>query len=255
MAAIPIAVQQMMPSALRDEPEFPGFPRPVREVHQIEITSRCNLRCRYCPHPHMERPKVDISREHFEAALRHVQYHVDKGTQTELALTGIGEPLMHPDLGWILGMAREVIGYGRPLTFSTNGVLLHKHPELIEVLKPTQPRVYVSMHRPEVAAPAAVLLQNAGLLAGINNSFVTSAFDWGGTVKWHVNAPVIVCEYLRSGWCVVLADGRVTTCCLDSEPAGVVGHVNDAPGTMTLAPFSLCKGCHMQVPEPGQRVL
>jgi len=32
---------------------------PFQQIHQIEITSRCNLRCKYCVHPHMERAKVD----------------------------------------------------------------------------------------------------------------------------------------------------------------------------------------------------
>lgn len=246
-APFPIAIQQVHPSAKPQE--FPGFPRPVREVHQIEVTSRCNLRCVYCPHPKMPRPKIDMSWGVFEDALQLVLHFVKHGTQTELALTGIGEPLMHPTFVEMVSAARQVVGE-RPLTFSTNGILLDE--QMCLRLKPYNPRIYVSMHRPERAGPAAVLAQKHGILAGINNAFVTSAFNWGGKVDWHVSAPESVCEYLHSGWCVVLADGRVTTCCLDSEGTGVVGTVWDAPEALKLSPYSLCSGCHMRVPEATQ---
>lgn len=38
-------------------------------IHQIEITSRCNLRCRYCVHPHMGRVKEDMEPATFAKAL------------------------------------------------------------------------------------------------------------------------------------------------------------------------------------------
>jgi hypothetical protein len=55
--------------------------------------------------------------------------------------------------------------------------------------------------------------------------------------------------YLRDGAAVVMADGRVTTCCLDASGGGAIGHVDDQPGTLKTKPWSLCGPCHMTVPD------
>ena len=222
------------------------YPRPVRDVHQIELTTRCNLRCQYCPHPHLPRPKVDMEWETFQDALKLVAHFVAQGTQTELSLTGIGESLLHPRFVEMVAAARSVLGPGRPLVVTTNGLLLTD--EVCGQLAPYRPQVFVSLHRPEKAGPAVENARRHGILAGVNSSAAISAFNWAGQVAWHVSAPRIQCEYLRSGWCVVLVDGRVTTCCLDASGAGVVGTVRDEPDTLALSPYSLCAHCHMVVP-------
>lgn len=225
--------------------------RLVTQVHQIEVTSRCNLRCHYCPHyPNLPREKADMTMETFEQALRLVDHYVVKGTQHELALTGIGEPLLHPDFVYMLELARECVGPGRPITFSTNGILVTD--ELAKRMQPFNPRVFVSFHRPEKAMWARETLLKHGLLGGVNTSALTSSMNWGGKVKWPVTAPRITCEYLNAGWCVVLQDGKVTTCCLDADNAGVVGDVWTPPDQLALRPFSLCSTCHMNVPEALQ---
>lgn len=225
---------------------FQPYPRPARDIHQIELTTRCNLRCQYCPHPHLPRPKIDMEWETFQAALRLVAYYVAQGTQTELSMTGIGESLLHPRFIEMVAAARTVLGRDRPLVVTTNGLLLTD--KICAELAPYHPQVFVSLHRPEKAGPAIEYARHHGILAGVNASAATSAFNWAGQVDWHVSAPRIPCEYLRSGWVVVLVDGRVTTCCLDAAGAGVIGTVNDAPGFHWLQPYSLCNGCHMEVP-------
>lgn len=225
---------------------FAAYPRPVRDIHQIELTTRCNLRCQYCPHPHLPRPKIDMEWETFEAALRLVAHYVAQGTQTELSLTGIGESLLHPRFIEMVAAARDVIGPNRPLVVTTNGLLLTD--KMCADLAPYHPQVFVSLHRPEKAGPAVENAKRHGILAGVNSSAAISAFNWAGQVKWHVSAPRIQCEYLRSGWAVVLVDGRVTTCCLDASGAGVIGSVNDEPDSLMLKPYSLCGECHMEVP-------
>jgi len=112
--------------------------------------------------------------------------------------------------------------------------------------------VFVSLHRPEKAGPAINAAKRHGILADFNPSAATSSFDWAGLIDWEVSAPRTTCEYLRSGWGVVLSDGRVTTCCLDATGAGVVGHVDDEIGSLALAPWGDekvgCAACHMTVP-------
>lgn len=229
-----------------------NYPRPVRDIHQIELTTRCNLKCKYCPHyPNLPREKEDMTWETFEHSLLLVRHYVQQGTQTELSLTGIGESLLHPEFVNMVSYARDVIGYQRQLTVTTNGILLTE--ELCEALAPYRPAVFVSLHRPEKAGHAVEAAKKYGILAGINNSFATSAFNWAGAQKdWFVSAPRTKCEYLRAGWGVILVDGRVTTCCLDSDGSGVIGKVTDDPESLMLKPWqgknSGCSTCHMEVP-------
>src|SRR5512147_2788120 len=94
---------------------------PIREIHEIELSSICNLACRYCPHPKLQREKEHMSWETFERTLEHVAYYVGKGTQTEVSLTGIGEAILHPRFVEAVFRVREVIGR-RQITLATNGV-------------------------------------------------------------------------------------------------------------------------------------
>lgn len=222
------------------------YPRPILEIHQIELTSRCNLRCRYCPSPKLPRPKIDMTDDIFEAALDLVRFYCRMGTQTELSLTGIGEPLLHPKFIDMVAKAREAIGWDRPLVVATNGILLSD--SIAERLAEHQVRVFISLHRPEVAGPAIERAKKHGIFAASNNSAATSAFNWAGQVNWFVSAPKSPCEYLRSGWGVVLADGRITTCCLDADGSGVVGTVHDEHGSLGIKPYRHCDTCHMTAP-------
>lgn len=231
-----------------------AYPRPVRDVHQLELTTRCNLKCHYCPHyPKLPRPQEDMAWDTFEAALDLVAFFVRQNTQTELSLTGIGESLLHPRFVEMVAAAREAIGPQRQLTVTTNGLLLDD--AMCAALAPFRPAIFVSLHRPERAALAIVAARKHGLLAGRNTAFADSAFDWAGYQKnWTpiVSAPKIPCEYLRSGWCVVLVDGRVATCCLDADGSSVVGDVRDDPDKLALRPWGDekkgCAACHMSVP-------
>ena len=223
------------------------YPRPVRDIHQIELTTRCNLRCRYCPSPQKLRPHEDMTWSTYEAALDLVKFYVRQCTQTELSLTGIGESLMHPRFFEAVAAARQVIGPKRDLVITTNGLLLDD--AACQTLKEFAPKVFVSLHRPEKAGPAVEAAKRAGIFAGANPAPSISAFNWAGQVKWHVSAPRTLCEYLRLGWGVVLVDGSVTTCCLDADGSGLIGTVWDNPETLKLQPYKLCESCHMEVPQ------
>lgn len=222
------------------------YPRPVRDIHQIELTTRCNLRCRYCPSPQKLRPHEDMTWETFEAALDVVKFFVKQGTQTELSLTGIGESLMHPRFFEAVAAARTTIGPNRPLIVTTNGLLLDD--AACQTLKEFYPQVFISLHRPEKAGPAIEAARRAGIFRGANPAPSISAFDWAGQVKWFVSAPRTPCDYLRQGWGVVLVDGRITTCCMDATGGGTFGTVWDNPETLRMSPFSLCNSCHMTPP-------
>lgn len=231
-----------------------AYPRPVREIHQIEFSTRCNLRCHYCPHfPELPRTKEDMDDDTFAAAMDLVGYYCKRGTQGELSLTGIGEAMLHPKFLSMATTARAVIGPKRPLVVTTNGLLLDE--DMCRALAELDPKpyVFVSLHRPEKAGLAIQMAKKYGIFADHNNAFATSAFNWAGTQKnWYVTAPKIECEYLRTGWAVILVDGRIATCCLDADGSSVVGHVRDDPNSLKLKPWGDekkgCSACHMVVP-------
>lgn len=233
------------------------YPRPLTSIHQIEVTSHCNLRCRYCPSPILpklrDQPATHIGLPVFERALMWAEHFDSRGTQGELSLTGIGETLLHPQWRELVAMARGALPRNF-ICFSTNGLLLDD--DACAFLAEYRVAVFVSLHRPEKAGPAINAARRAGILADTNASAATSSFDWAGTLagKWEVTAAATPCMYLREGRAVVLADGRVTACCLDATGAGVVGHVDDPIGSLSIAPWGDgsvgCEACHMQVVDP-----
>jgi hypothetical protein len=223
------------------------YPVPIREIHQVELTTHCNLRCRYCPSPKMPRVHEHMTWDTFLDSMKLVKYYCDQVTQNELALTGIGEPTMHPQFIDMVAIARETIGLDRFLTVSTNGITFTE--KIAQAAQKYNLKVFVSLHRPEKAGPAIELAKKYGVFGCANASPATSSFDWAGQVNWQVSSPRYLCEYLKQGWGVIMADGRVTTCCLDADGAGVIGTVKDDPSTLRVKPYKHCEKCHMIVPE------
>lgn len=220
---------------------------PLREIHEIELSSRCNLACTYCPHPVLEREKEDMYWAVFDASMRLLKRLCSEGTQGELSLTGIGEAVLHPHFVEMAAEARSVLGMDRPFVLTTNGLALTE--EIIGALVHLKPKIYVSLHRPELAGPAIERVKRAGLELGVNASFATSSLDWAGQVKWHVSAPRSECQYLAQGWGVVRADGRITTCCMDAHTKHAFGTVWSPKNELVLAPHALCRSCNLDVPK------
>lgn len=223
-----------------------GIRVPLREIHEIEFSSRCNLACKYCPHPKMSRAKADMTAETFHRTMMHVTHLCQAGTQGEVSLTGIGEAILHPEFVPWMHWLREVIGPRRKLVVATNGVSMT--PELARELSSARAQVFVSTHRPEKAGRAVEMLKSAGCIIGINTAFVDSAMDWAGQVDWYVSMSISVCTYLQKGWGAVRQDGSVNTCCMDAESAHPVGHVSDDVGTLETHVTPLCAECNLVVP-------
>lgn len=222
---------------------------PLTSIHQIEMTSRCNLRCRYCVHPKMARAKIDMDEATFVRSLMWVSTFVRRGTQGELNLAGIGESTMHPEFVRYVHLAREALGWGRALVLATNGLLMTD--ELAQAIAPSKIMVWVSLHRPEKAGPAVEALRRAGILAGVSADPSISAIDWAGQVQWHVSVPERrQCPWVKGGWCVVLADGRVSRCCFDGSGIGVLGTVHDDLPSVETSPYALCRTCDQDVGVP-----
>lgn len=225
---------------------------PVTAIHQIEITSRCNLRCRYCVHPSMSRAKQDMDESTYRQTLALTQALIRKypGRQTELNLAGIGESTMHPEFVRFLYLAREAVGPRMSLVIATNGLLMT--PALAREIKDARPDVYVSMHRPEKAGPAIEALRAEGLLRGVSADPSIAAVDWAGQIKWHVSTPAkgTQCKWVRTGWAIALSDGRLARCSFDGTASETIGTVWDEPDSLRTAPYALCDSCHLDVGVP-----
>jgi hypothetical protein len=244
-----------------------ALPRPIVSLHQIEVSSRCSLRCVYCTSPSIvagkypNRPSVDMSRETFEAALEHVKFFLRRGTQGELNLAGIGESFLNENFLTFVELAREAHPFGHIL-LATNG--LHLTEAIAKELARLKTRLWVSLHRPEKAGLAVSIAKTAGILDGVSMDPALNSDSWADQVAWpKAYVAPIQCHWIRAGWCMVMAHGQVTSCCLDAQGLGVIGHVNDTPGalgdkgTWVTKPYKLCASCqqvlaikgHVQHPE------
>lgn len=222
----------------------------AHHIHQIEITSRCNLRCRYCTSPHLGRPKIDMSEEVWKRTLGWVQYFHDiNGGTRELNLCGIGESTLHPDFVRFVHEARAVVGPECFLNFTTNGLLITE--DMAQALAPTGVKVGVSLHRPEKAGPAVNILKRYGMLFTVSADPSLAAIDWAGQVEWEVTVQGRrECMWVKGGLLFVMADGRVSRCCLDSSGSGVIGSVYEDVSQFQTSPYVLCRTCDQDVGVP-----
>ena len=236
-------------SLLKPKP-LPSFR--IRAIHQIEITSMCNLRCKYCTHPHMPRAKQHMDLTTFEAALSWASQLHNKYGQQELNLAGIGESTMHPNFIDYVYRAREAMGDDVRLILATNGLLLTE--EMCRELAPTKVWIWVSLHRPEKAGPALEAAKKYNLLKGVSSDPSLASINWAGQVDWMVTTPVAgsPCTWVPNGRVMVMSDGRITACCLDSKGNdGVLGSVFDNVEALRTHPYDICHDCHLKLNIPG----
>lgn len=221
-------------------------PRKIESIHQIEMTSHCNLRCKYCPSPTLGREKVHMSDEHYIAALAWAREFYKKGTQNEINLAGIGESTMHPNFPRLARLARDFLGDKIKIVLATNGLITTD--SVISAIDDSNIKVWVSLHRPEKAGIAVAKYREIGALVGISADPSVNPNDWAGQVEWiRPSKYTMPCPWLRKGQAVIFADGRVSTCCIDSTGAGVIGHVLERSHIDGLRPYSLCKTCYQEI--------
>lgn len=222
---------------------------PLRAIHQIEMTSRCNLRCKYCVHPKMPRDKLDMDLATYERSLSLASMCVRKYGQNQLNLAGIGESTMHPNFVEWVHKARAAVGWDCHLVITTNGLLVTD--DMVREIEPARPAFFVSLHRPEKAGLAVEILKKYGLLVGVSADPSVAAVDWAGQVQWHVSAKPGLCAWVKFGRAFVLADGRLSACCFDGDGSGAFGTVFDDFDGLETRPYKLCKACHLDLEIEG----
>lgn len=119
---------------------------PIRRIY-LEVTSRCNYRCVYCPHPSLRRDKRHLDFALGVAALRQV---AEDEVGEDIHLNYLGEPLMYPHFFELASAAHDL---GLRTHTITNGSLLSARK--IERLATSGLAAIKISHdgsRPEVAA-------------------------------------------------------------------------------------------------------
>ncbi len=94
----------------------------------LEVTTNCNMSCGMCV---KQAPGSSISNKHLDVAVFNKLLPCIPHIQA-LVLSGIGEPLLHPDLLWMIAKAHEQMADKRAsetsekswIGFQTNGLLL-----------------------------------------------------------------------------------------------------------------------------------
>jgi hypothetical protein len=192
-------------------------------------------------------PNQHMTLDMFAKVLAWCAHYDKQGTQAQVFLHGVGETTLHPEFPEVIRMAREALP-GCDIGIATNGVALTDAH--CEVLAEHNVWLNVSLHRPEKAGIAVERARRFGVLKFTNNAPVEAANDWAGNVNWHVSPQRAMCPYLAEGWAYVLVDGRISTCCFDAACEGIIGHVDEVKrmDALTVAPFKLCKTCHLTVP-------
>lgn len=228
--------------------------RPITSLHQLELSSLCNLRCSYCVSPeivagkHPNRPAQHMTRETFLRALEWVAHFVKNGSQRELNLAGIGESTLHPELVDFVRLARETVGPKTSIVFATNG--LRVTDELAKALAPYAPEVWVSLHVLDKATVANRRLRAAGVAGSMSLDPAIGSNDWAGQVgaEWKGNYR-FPCPWAHQSRAFVYSDGAIGRCCLDATGDGKLGHVRDPIGSLSWSPYGLCTTCYQDLPK------
>ncbi len=188
-------------------------------LYQIELSSYCNLRCQYCPHPSMQRSKGFMSEVTMQAC-------IDWALRTRtprLVLHHFGEPLLHPQL---LERLTQIASAGLTIQFSTNALLLDRSWDtLLDIDTPIT--AMIAFHQWVDTSPAHYLAAVAAYQqrAEGTNITVLPAYAFKNDLfhihSWGSGSPepwdVLSCPFLKYNLGVILWNGDIVSCCVDHE--------------------------------------
>lgn len=230
--------------------------RKISTINTIEVSSLCNLKCRYCAAPIQGqwRKVGNMSMETFKKAISWVKEFACAGTQQEVNLFGIGEPLMNSQIVDMVAHARNTLPLRQVLHFNTNGVLMTEKV-CRELQRAGLTSIGLTGHDPYHTIRCHRMFKAMNVRHHLSMDFVLSPNDWAGQVEWFKAEQSYPCPWLGKGQATVLWDGRITICCWDAKAAGELGTIHDDLSQMYLKPFELCKTCHQQIPGDMEKII
>jgi hypothetical protein len=224
------------------------------KVMQIETSNYCSLKCIYCPHPAQLRPKGNMSFETFAKCMSLVSRSdnpVHKDGRKFVWLNHFGEPLLNP-------MLPEFIHYATSsrikVSFASNGVDENGNlfPQSLwrQLARAGLEDVMLSAHKKSERS----LRDHVGEIVKVPWLWTPTKgnfHDWAGQVDMSqfklplLNKSDRPCDYETDNIFAVTWDGRLASCCYDSE--GRVGlSVDDVlEKGFEFREISLCAACRL----------
>lgn len=204
------------------------------------------MKCNYCPHPTMKRPKGYMSANVLEKCIK---FHLEQGRNL-LVLHHFGEPFLHPELEERLF---QISDSGLNIQLSTNAVLIDKvWPILLKIN--CHIKVMISVHKwvkkgesEYIKAVASLKERSKGtqieILEAYNfkqGNFTFHSWDEGLKQNWDVNQ----CPFIRQNFGVILWNGDIAACCVDYEGYTVDGNIMESQIINHVTkPWKACSTC------------
>ena len=189
---------------------------------EIHITDHCNLNCAGCSHfsPLSKEKYLDI--ETFENDCRRLK-ELTKGKIEKIHLMG-GEPLLHPEIIKIMGIAGKYFGKG-VIEIVTNGILLSRQKEEFwEECKRSKVTIIITKYP---------INRNDEKINTLAERFGIDLEYWGGEIKSFEKIPLDIKggqngeksfkECMTKNLCIQLKEGKLYTC----HTAAYIGIFNE----------------------------
>jgi organic radical activating enzyme len=221
----------------------------IQTINTVETSAICDNNCPYCPAPEQDKYRDTgfMSPEIFQLVLDNIKKLCDNGTQQEVNLFGIGEPLLNPNIIKFVEMARNQIPMRIPLHLNTNGNILTE--EIARAIKDAGiTHMTITDHDAYSTVKAIRIMQKVGIPTNVTRDPILKPNNWAGQVDWFKPDYTYDCQWLGKGQVAVQWDGKISTCCIDSRSQGIVGHISEDISKMELRPHNLCIKCHHIVP-------
>ncbi len=228
-------------------------------ITTIELSSKCNLSCRYCINRLMEdngrTPGIMLD-DVFERSLEWLGELVRRGTQKEVNLNGNGESLLDPKFLERAKRVKQAMGT-RTVMLCSNGLLVTD--EMARAIKETGiDRMDLSPHSPYHARKAVYYLGKHKIYGVLNVGSILQSHNWAGQLPDEDQYDFglkILCHPLIEGRGYIDSDGFATPCCYDYLRKGKFGSVfDDDLLDVEYGRFELCDTCHQQIPNESEMV-
>lgn len=215
----------------------------INSINSIEVSSICDNKCLYCPAPTQSKHRSVgfMDMDTFKACIHWAKELDKRGSQREINLFGVGEPLLNPSFCDMAAYAREEMPNQR-FHVNTNGNRLTK--EIASCLRSDRIEVDITDHNALATARAIRVARSVGLTHGTNRDFVDNPNNWANQVTWFNPDYVFDCAWLNYGQVMVAWNGDIYNCCIDSCGISKSGNIKDDITQIDLKPFELCKCCH-----------
>ena len=225
----------------------------IKYIHQIEVSSICNLKCPYCLHSteNFKRPKVFMNDETLINTLELLERFIwDHPEKQDINLSGVGETFAHPKIAKIINGVRNIIGPKRRIIIPTNALLLDE--DILNQIEKANPRIYVSLHKPDAQKYIIERIASHGLLEGTTNDPVDNPNDWARQVNHTKPRYTFYCPWKTHGMGFITANGDILQCYLDGDNSSKMTNVNlyraenYNPELLEVKSFKLCSTCYQK---------